>query len=54
MEKEKESVQDIYARLLPHKKVANFIGMVPMPVTVRDDVKRGRFMVPTFKGKHLL
>ena len=43
MEQEKESVADIYARLLPHKKVKTWANMVPMTVTVRDDVAKGRF-----------
>ena len=51
MEKEKDSVADICARLHPHKKVAGWISMVPMTVTVRDDVSRGRFAVSILKGK---
>ena len=50
MEDKKESLTEIYAKLPSHKKLENFIGMVPMVVTVRDDVERKRFTVTDYKG----
>ena len=52
MEREKETAADIYARLMPHKKVTNWANLVPMTVTVRDDVARNRFALTEFKGKN--
>ena len=51
MEKEKESVADIYECLQPHKKVSNWASLVPVRVTVRDDVARKRFALTSLKGK---
>ena len=50
MEREKESMADICARLQPHKKVTNWASIVPMTVTVRDDVSRGRFSLTQYEG----
>ena len=53
MEETKESVAEIYAKLPKNKKLEQFIGMVPMVVTVRDDVSRQRFTVTDQNGELL-
>lgn len=54
MEETKESVAEIYAKLPKHKKLEQFIGMVPMVVTVRDDVSRKRFTVTDQNGNMII
>ena len=50
MEDQKESIAEIYAKVPKHKKLEQFIGMVPMVVTVRDDVSRKRFTLMDHRG----
>ena len=51
MEDRKESLAEIYAKLPTNKKLEAFTSIVPIVVTVRDDVAQGRFTVTDPKGK---
>ena len=51
MDEKKETMSEIYAKLPLHKKLDNFIGMIPITVSVRDDVSKNRFAITEYKGK---
>ena len=49
MEDKKEN-HEIYGKMPHQKKLENFIGLIPLTVSVRDDVARNRFTITEYKG----
>ena len=54
MDDKKETMTEIYAKLPMQKKLESFIGLIPITVSVRDDVAKNRFAITEYKGKYLI
>ena len=51
MDEPKETNAEIYSKLPVGKKLEKFAGLVPIVVSVRDDVEKNRFALTDYKGE---